>query len=209
MASQSSADIAIDVASVDQFFNAPPVNPMSERTVELLGSSGLSYLVRQLQARRREWHGLRVVLRLPPDQIEPGSESRIVDAMHRYCHAKIADNALEIHLIRVRAGLGLGIIGAFVAAVIVITYLLFTGIFSGAPQAAQFAVAAAISLFAWVTLWDVLEALIFNPIPLLRENSTLRELLNLPIVVEPERTSQRLDDRRPQPDVSAMASPSV
>lgn len=177
-------DIAIDVGAPDQLFNAPPINPFSDRAIEILGNSGLSYIVRQLQAHRRDWRRLRLVVRLPPDQITPESTSRLVDAMRRYCRAKIADNALEIRLMRFRSAIGLAISGTIVVTMIAIAYILFTGALAGVSQVAQFVVASAISLFSWVTLWDVLEALIFNPIPLLRENATLARIVDLEIVVE-------------------------
>lgn len=207
MTPQSKQDIAIDVATPDQLFNAPPINPFSERDVELVGESGLSFIVRQLQAHRRNWQHLRLVVRLPPDQITPGFEPRLVEAMRRYCRAKIVDNALEIHLIRVRSGVGLGILGAIVVAIIAVAYFLFTGVLAGASQAAQFVVAGTISLFSWVTLWDVLEALIFNPIPLLRETATLRKLVDLEIVVEPGRRESGLVGARQQLDATVPTQP--
>jgi hypothetical protein len=133
------------------------------------------------------WYGCR-----PPDQITPGTESRLVDALRRYCRAKIADNALEIRLIRVRNTVGLGITAAIVIGIIALAYGLFSGVLADAPMAAQYLVAGAISLFSWVVLWDVLEALIFDPIPLLRENSALRKISSLEIVVEPGRACEGL-----------------
>jgi len=182
----SNQDIAIDVATPDQLFNAPPINPFSERDVELLGEAGLSFIVRQLQVHRRDWQHMRLVLRLPPDQIMAASDPPLVEALRRQCKARIADNALEIRLIRQRSSVGLGILAAIVVAAIMCAYVLFTTVLSGASQVVLFIVAGAISLFSWVTLWDVLEALIFNPIPLLRENATLRKLAALDIVVEPD-----------------------
>lgn len=189
---QDKRAIAVEVATVDQLFNAPSVDPFSDREVEILGYSGLAYLVRQLQAHRRDWQHLRLIVRLPPDQIAPGSESRLIEAVRRYCRAKIEDNTLEVRLIRRRSGVALGILAAFVVAIIALAYFLFTGALSGTPMAAQYLVAGIISLFAWVTLWDVLEAFIFNPIPLMRESSTLRRIADLGIVVEPDRASHIL-----------------
>ena len=71
-----------------------------------------------------------------------------------------------------------------VLLVIASAYLLFTSILAGISQVAQLVVAATISLFAWVSLWDPLEALLFNPIQLMRENFILRQLATLEIVVE-------------------------
>lgn len=187
-------DIAVDVASPEQLFSAPPINPYSDREIEILGASGLSYMVRQLQAHRRDWQRLRLVIRLPSDQLAVGSTSRLVDAIRRYCRVRIADNALEIHLMRVRSAIGLGATAAIVAAIIASAYILFTGAFSSTSQAAQYVVAGIISLFSWVTLWDLLEALLFNPLPLLRENASLRKIVDLEIVVEPAHAYHRSPD---------------
>lgn len=179
----NSPDLVVEIGAVDQLFNAPPINPFSERNVEILGIAGLSYVARQLQNHRRDWQRLRLVVRLPADQITPGLDARLADAVRRYCHAKLADNALEIRMIRLRSGVGLSIIAVIVVAIIAIAYFMFTGILSDTPQAARYLVAGAISVFSWVVLWDVLEALIFNPIPFQRENSALRKIAALDIVV--------------------------
>ena len=183
----------IVVKSPDELFNAPALNPFSENRLETLGMSGMAYVGRQLQARRRDWKNTRLRVRLPPDQITHGFEERLADAIRRYCRAKIEDNTLEIHLIRFRSSIGLGILLGIVAVMIAGAYLLFTGPLSGAPQAVQLVIAAMISLFAWVSLWDPLEALLFNPIALLRENFILRRITELALVVEPATERRTMD----------------
>lgn len=199
MSSHITQDLVVVVDTPERLFNPPDVNPFSENVLETLGVSGLEYISRQLQAHRRDWKNTRMVVRMPPDQITPGFELRLTEALRRYCRTKIEDNTIEAHLIRVRSSIGLGILLAIVAALIIIAYLLFTGILAGAPQAAQVTIAATISLFAWVSLWDPLEALLFNPIVLMRENYILRRIAQLALVVEPQsptETSNRADDVR-------------
>lgn len=188
----SGRDVVIRVSSLDQFFNAPAINPFSENELEILGMSGLTFIMRQLQEHRPDWKTTRLLVRLPPDQITPGLEPRLAEALHRYCHAKIEDNKLEIHLIRVRSAIGLGILAVIVVALIAGTYLLFTDLLTGVSRTIQAVIAAAISLFAWVSLWDPLEALLFNPIALLREDAMLRKISELKIVVEPDGPDTRL-----------------
>ena len=177
-------ELVVVVNTADEIFNAPAINPFSENELEVLGLSGLDYIRRQLQKHRRDWKNTRLRVRLPPDQITPGFEDRLREAVRRYCRAKIEDDALEIHLIRFRSSIGLGILLALVAAIIVVASLLFTGPLAGAPQAVQLVVAATISLFAWVSLWDPLEALLFNPIAYMREDFILRKIAELELVVE-------------------------
>lgn len=186
MEAQKKQDIVVSVASVDQLFNPPDIDPFSERAIELLGMSGLMYIVRQLQTHRRDWRNTRFVVRLPPDQISVEHASRLPEAIRRYCNAKIEDNSLEIHLMRRRSSWGLGIVAVIVILLIATAYLLFFVIFPNAPDSVKVVVAATISLFAWVTLWDPLEALVFNPIAPMREDFVLRRLITLEIVVEPE-----------------------
>lgn len=186
MSSRVTQDIVVVVDTPDQLFNAPDINPFSENVLDTLGMSGLAYIVRQLQAHRRDWKDTRLVVRMPPDQITPGFELRLTDALRRYCRTKVEDNTIEIHRIRFRSSAGLGIVAACVAVLIIIAYLLLTGILADAPQAVQATIVFGISLFAWVTLWDPLEALIFNPIEFMRENYILRRLAQMGVVVEPQ-----------------------
>jgi len=99
---------------------------------------------------------------------------------------------------RVRSGVWLGILSAFVIAIIAAAYILFTIAFTGVPQAVQLLVAGLISLFSWVTLWDVLEALIFNPIPMQHENAALRKIIDLTMEMKPDVTTvEAVDSKRP------------
>ncbi len=194
MTPETPEDLVIAVKTPDQLFNAPTVNPFSTNELEILGMSGMAYIVRQLQAHKRDWKRIHLRVRIPPDEITPGFEPRLVEATHRYCRAKIADNRLEIRLIRFRSSVGLGLLLVVVAVIIAIAYLLFIAVFADTPQALKAVIAATISLFAWVSLWDPLEALIFEPIALMRENFVLRRITELAIIVEPARPSSPVDE---------------
>src|SRR5689334_14271314 len=96
-------DIVIAVNSPGQLFDATAINPFSENELEILGMSGLAYITRQLQAHRRDLKNARLLVRMPPNQITPGLDQRLKEAVRRYCRAKIEDNKVEIHLIRFRS----------------------------------------------------------------------------------------------------------
>ena len=186
MSSHIAQDVVVEVDTPDRVFNAPDINPFSENVLDTLGMSGLAYIMRQLQAHRRNWKDTRLVVRLPRDQITPGFELRLTEALRRYCRTKIEDNTIEIHRIRFRSSVGLGLVATIVVVLIIIAYILLTGILANAPQAIQIVIAFTISLITWVALWDPLEALIFNPIEFMRENYLLRRVAQLGVVVEPQ-----------------------
>jgi hypothetical protein len=207
MSSQQTQDIVIRAATPDELFNAPAIDPFSGRDIELRGQSGLEYLVRQLQARRRDWKNARVLVRLPREHSTPDMQTRLPEALRRYCRAKITDNAFDIHLIRVRSSVGLGILAAIVVVLIALASVLFETVLASAPQVLWAVIALTISLFGWVSLWGPLEALIFNPIPMLRENFVLRKIIEMPIVVEPERESSVSGDAHvPDADIPCAAT---
>lgn len=185
MSTPEAHDITLFLTTLDQLFNAPAVDPFSDGEIEARGESGVSYLMRRLQSPKRDWRDTRVIVRLPPDQISPDLSSRLPVAIHRYCQARIDDNTQEIHSIRTRSSMGLGIFGAIVIVTIAAAYYVFTQMIPNAPEAVQAIVGATICVFAWVVLWDTLEALLFNPLPAARENRQLLRLMQLPITVEP------------------------
>jgi hypothetical protein len=125
-------------------------------------------------------------VRIPPDQISPGFERQLHDAVQRYCRARISSNSLQIHMTRLRSAQALGILLVVVFAIFAVAYVLFTTILSGADDSIKAVVAAVISLFSWVSLWDPLEAWLFNPLPMLRENFLLRKIIELDIQVQPD-----------------------
>lgn len=199
--------ITLTLAALDQFFNPPAVDPFSEREVEARGESGMSYLMRRVQSHRRDWRGIHVIVRLPADQITPGLASRLPAAVHRYCQVRIDDNTQEIQAIRVRSSIALGALAAIVLVIVAAAYYVFTRVIPNAPEAVQAIVGATICIFAWVVLWDSLEALLFNPIPVARENRLLRKILQLPITVEPNiSVSVAPNGHAPDPDARTLAS---
>ena len=95
MNAESQQNLVVAVNTLDHLFNEPEVNPFSENPLEILGMSGLAYIVRQLQAHKRDWKSMRLVIRIPQVEITPGFELRLTESIRRYSRAKIEDNRLR------------------------------------------------------------------------------------------------------------------
>lgn len=183
----SPKDIVIRLDTIDQLFNAPDIDPFSDEEVDVLGEPALLRAVRRLQAHRiRNWQGVRLILELPPDQITPDLEARTHAALQRYSAAKIEDNKLQIRLSRTRSFIGLGIVTLLSAIVIALAYLLFTRVFVDASDTVLGIVAASISVFVWVILWDPMEKLLFDWVEPRLQNNILRKLQDIDVVVRPK-----------------------
>jgi hypothetical protein len=187
MATTPPRDIVIRLDSIDQLFNAPDMNPFSDEEVDVLGEPALLRAVRRLLSHRiRNWEGMRLILELPADQITPGLEQQTEQALRRYSVAKIEDNHLTIRLGRTRSLIGLGMVTIISVIVIGLAYFLFNTVFAGAADGVKTLVAASISVFVWVILWDPMEKLLFDWVPPHMENTILRRIPTLDIVIRPK-----------------------
>ena len=187
MPASTGQDIVIRLDSIDQLFNAPDINPFSDEEVDVLGEPALLRAVRRLQTHRiRNWEGVKLTLELPPDQITPNLEARTQEALSRYCAAKIEDNHLTIRLSRIRSLIGLGMVTVISIVVMGLAYLLFNSLFAGASDTVKGIVAASVSVFVWVILWDPMESLLFNWVEPRLENNILRKLQRVDIVIRPK-----------------------
>jgi hypothetical protein len=187
MTTPQTQDIIIRLENIDQLFNAPDINPFSEEEVDVLGEPALLRAVRRLLAHRvKNWEGMKFIVELPKDQITPGLEQQTKEALKRYSSAKIEDNHLKISLSRTRSLIGLGMVTVISILVIVIAYFLFANVFTRASDTVKGLVAACISVFAWVSIWGPMEKLLFDWVEPHRENSLLRKIPALDIVIRPK-----------------------
>lgn len=177
--------VTLDIDTVDQIFNSFDSNPFSELATAALGEAALERVVTRLQYQPlQDWDNAQLVVRLPPDQITPDLQPRLSQAIDRYCQARIEQNELQVKLGRRQHAIGMVTVTVLVLVVMATAYLLFNTVWAGSSQTVEYLVAASISVFAWVILWDPLEALIFDWAPPARENRALAHIMDMDVVVQ-------------------------
>lgn len=180
-------NVILKLNTLAELFNAPDVNPFSEHEIDVLGEAALLHAARQMLARRvRHWHEARLIIQLPSDQITPDLQAQTQAAVRRFCLAKLEDNDLTIRLSRVRSAIGLALVTIISAVVVGVALLLFNTILADqAGSDVSTLVAASISVFVWVILWNPMDKLLFDWVSPALENRTLRGIMNLELVIEP------------------------
>jgi hypothetical protein len=181
----SSHDIVIRIDSLEQIFNAPDLNPFSERDIDVLGEAALLRMVKRLLAkgwRRRQ--DSRLVFELPPDQITPDLQTQVGEAVRRYCLAKIEDNALVIRMSRNLALVELGLVALILVGLALVGAWLWGPISANATEAVQGVLIGLAGVFVWVVLWDPMEKLLFEWVQPAQENRILHGLMELEILVK-------------------------
>jgi hypothetical protein len=183
-------DVVLKLNTIDELFTAPDVNPFSDNELDVLGEAALMHAVRRMLARRiRHWHEARLIIQLPPEQITPDLQVQTQAAVRRFCTAKIEDNRLTIRLSRVRSAIGLAMVTLISVVVIVAAWLLFNTIFAALSDTVGVVVAASVSVFVWVILWDPMEKLIFDWVTPTLENRYLRGIMDMDLIIEPWRSA--------------------
>jgi hypothetical protein len=183
----TASDIVLDIDTIDQLFNAPAINPFSDKIIDVLGESAITRLRRRLLAEPlRKWDDTRLVIRLPPDQITPGLQQQTLDAVRRYVDAKIEDNRLSIHLSRTLGLIALLIVSLILIVVLGLTSYLFSGPLAGLGEDLRSLLVGFVGVFAWVMLWDPLSKLLFEWVGPRLENRMLQRIRAMPIVIQPQ-----------------------
>jgi hypothetical protein len=180
----SGDDVIVEVDEVSQLFNSFDADPFSTREEAALGEAALEHVLLRLQlAPRRNWSNARLVVRLPAEQATPDLAAHLSTAIDRYCLARIEANNLRVRLSRRQHAIGMITVTVLVLLVIVLAYWLFTTVWAEASPVVETLVVASISVFAWVILWDPLEALLFDWAPPARENRALAHIMDMQVVV--------------------------
>jgi hypothetical protein len=177
----------IEIEALDQFFNAPDADPFATNANAVLGEAALERLIRDLQLHPfRKTAGTQLVVTLPADQITPDLQTRLAEALRRYCAARIENNRLDIRLGRQQHTFGLIMVTLISLIVMGITAFLLATVFADASSVVQTLVAGGACVFVWVIMWDPLEALLFEWVPPVRENYTLRRIMDMQVIVRPQ-----------------------
>jgi hypothetical protein len=176
--------ITLQLDDVRDLFVAPEVDPFSPYEVAVIGEAGLVRMVRRYAA---HWHegSIHLTVQLPAEKISAQSGATIREALDRYCRLKAESNH-EMLMLRRRIGIRSLLTGLLFLGVAMLCAALFASdLFSGIPAFLRAVLSEGFVVIGWVALWHPFEALVYDPIPLRRENVIYRQLPTIEITVEP------------------------
>jgi hypothetical protein len=173
---------------VEHLFVAPEFDPFSDQEAELLGQPALVYVLRLLGpgiAKRSS--PISLTLQLPPDEVTPDLKARVEQALRRYCDVRIADNKAQLRIMRSN---GLRSLPSAIIALgicLALSALFLSNTLTFLSNVINQLLGQGFGIVSWVVLWHPVEAFLYDPIPLRRENSVLRYLATTNITIEPQR----------------------
>jgi hypothetical protein len=189
MSESTTQQITVRLDDIAHLFVAPDFDPFSEQEAELLGQPALTYVLRQLgPAKVRQGDSLRLTVQLPPDKITPDLKARATQAVQRFCAVRIADNEAQLRILRWNGWRSLPAAIIALGICLALSYLFLSQVLTFLSPALNELLGQGFGIVSWVVLWHPVEAFLYDPIPLRRENAALRYIAATEIVIEPQRS---------------------
>lgn len=176
------SQITVRIDTPAALFEAPDVNPFSTLESDILGEAALVRVAKRLRAPASK-HVLSLIIILPVEQITPGLDARIRQAIDRFTTLRIEENDLEAATRRGHGWKGLLLALAGSALLGLIAFAIVT--LADLSEAVTRGVVGFVAIVIWVILWTPIETLAFDWIPRAKENAILRRIRSLAIELRP------------------------
>ncbi len=178
-------EIVIRLRNIRELLVAPEFDPFSEYETEYMGKSAISRLITQLKPGwSRDAGTVHLVIMLPGDQITADLTGQVSTAIRRFCQTKMEDNRMLLKNIRWNGIRQIPFGFAFLAGCIFLGTLFGSGLVP-VPPAAGTVLNEGFYIIGWVSLWGPTETLLFDPLPVKRENKILQVLMDIPVEIRP------------------------
>lgn len=178
-------NIVLELSNIRYLFVPPDFDPFSQKETEFMGEPAFMRIVKRLEpgwARRKE--KLHLTIKIPADQLKPNLNQEVHAAIQRMGNAKINDNKMKLRNLRWRGLRALPFSFIFLAFCLGLGKLLGGGILTFIPDTLQAVFSEGFTIIGWVSLWDPVETLLFDPIPIRRENEVLEYVMDMDIDIQ-------------------------
>jgi len=186
-------DLTLPLTDIAHLFHAPRLNPMSQSPTELLGLSGVDYLLSILYLKTRKQSGQRrLVLLLENPPPAPDGPSILADqtarALHRYADARIQQLSLELRNTYRDGWRILGLASIVLAICIALSTLFASDATAALRPIFRTTFEYGFEIVGWVVMWTPIDVLVFSPRPLRFRIRALRALASATVIIRADQT---------------------
>jgi hypothetical protein len=178
--------VVLPLNSIDEFFNAPDVNPFSTHEVDILGQSALDCIEKRVT---RHWprkpRTVHVKLQLPADQITPGIVDETRTALQRYCAKHIEGNRVHRQVVIQRSFRQLAYAGLGSLAALVVIALLAINPFGIFIEPVRDVLMMLSALAIGVLTFDAVWSVAFDWLPFVQDNTVHTIMMAMDLAIEP------------------------
>ena len=185
-----SGELALHLTEIEHVFNAPRIDPMSRSPAEVLGVSGVDYLLSRLHMDKKRQRARTLSLLLPPEKARDALAEETTRALHRFAEWRIEQQRREL---RNTYRYGWKVTG--VAIVILAVCLALSSVFTselteGMRPLLRTTFGYGLEIIGWVMLWHPIEVLGFTPLAFRSRIAALQTLVAVEVVIQADETER-------------------
>lgn len=173
--------MVLSLSDLRYLFEAPDIDPLAGIYVE---QSGVDAVLQRLKREKlRRANDLTLKLNIPTEQIGPGTQTQVKDALAVYAGAQIENEEDGLALLRRETLQSLLVGGLFLATCLVLAALVDQ--FQILPSFAQELLRESLVIAGWVGLWHPMELLLYSWWPNRYRIGLLRRLKAAKLELQP------------------------
>jgi hypothetical protein len=178
-------ELVLPLTEIAQLFNAPQIEPLSRSPPEVLGISGVDYLLSLLHLDKKRQRARKLSIQLPPGKTTAALGEQTTRALHRLAERRIEQQRREL-----RDTYHYGWKAAGIAVVILATCLALSSLFTsdlteGMRPLIRKTFEYGFEIVGWVILWHPIDVLVFAPLAIRSRIASLQTLAAVEVVTLP------------------------
>jgi hypothetical protein len=182
-------ELTLPLRTIEHLFTAPGLDPFSPDYETYADKPGIETIAFVLDTEPRV-RRVTAILELPTGSVDPELEQRTIDAVARYCRAKIAE--LDLELLRIKK---YGIRALLFGLIAVLGLNAITRPLENAEDPILDLIAQGLQIAAWVTLWFPINVLVYDRWYSMRDQRVYTDMLLMDVRVV------QTPSHRPEPAV--------
>jgi len=183
-----SAGLVFQLTDIADLFNAPRIDPQSRSPAEVLGVSGVDYLLDLLHMNKKMQRVRTLVILLPPDRAPSAAAEQITRALHRVAEQRI-DRERRALRGTYRSGWKMFGIAVILLAVCLGLASIFTSDLTERMRPlARTTFEYGFEIIGWVLLWHPIDVLAFAPLAIRSRITALHALASMDVVIRADQT---------------------
>jgi hypothetical protein len=189
---QQDAELVLSLGDFGHLFHAPPANPLSRSPSEVLGMSGVDYVLSLLQTNRRQQRARRLVIALPRQRASAAAADDAGRAIHRYVECRIEHERRELGNTYRYGWKVLGLALLLLSVCIGLAQLFASDVTQGMRPLTRTTFEYGFEIIGWVLLWHPIELLAFTPLAIHARIAALQRLDGMTVVTRADEQLSRV-----------------
>ena len=189
---QKDAELVLSLGDFGHLFNAPPANPLSRSPSEVLGMSGVDYVLSLLQTSSRHRLAPRLVIALPRQRASAAAADDAGRAIRRYVECRIEHERRELGNTYRYGWKVLGLALLLLSVCIGLAQLSASDLTQGMRPLTRTTFEYGFEIIGWVLLWHPIEVLAFTPLAIHARIAALQRLDGMTVVTRADEQLSRV-----------------